>query len=374
MLSEIKKELSTFEELAYNFARKELAPKRNVYDRYPFGPFYYDVITKAYEIGFFSIALPEDCGGTGYGLSALSVILERISEVDASLAGVILTNAIAQELMLVSGNKKLLTEIADQAKDATSFLIAYPAFLNPAETRLKLKAAKNDEHFSLNGSMDFLVLGGIAKYAVVPASIEGKDGYAFFFIDLSDKNITKSNTVFSLGLHACPAVDITMTDTRAVLLGDDAGEEYFEQVSKRMCTGVSAIQCGIMKGCFEEALSYSQQRFQGGKEIIKWSGLRMLLSDMAIQTKIADMVLTSSVLGIEQGLQQSGLYSKAGALHVSELACELTTNGIQVLGGYGYMKDYGQEKRFRDAKQVQTFFGLVPLRKLNMVGAVLKMS
>ncbi len=67
MLSEIKKELSTFEELAYNFARKELAPKRNVYDRYPFGPFYYDVITKAYEIGFFSIALPEDCGGTGYG-------------------------------------------------------------------------------------------------------------------------------------------------------------------------------------------------------------------------------------------------------------------------------------------------------------------
>lgn len=162
-----------------------------------------------------------------------------------------------------------------------------------------------------------------------------------------------------------------MTGVEGKLVGEEGkGAQYFDMASDRMHAAVAAIQCGIMKGSFNEALDYSQQRCQGGKEIINWSGLRMILGQMAVQVKIAEMVVSEAALAVENQEPQWNLYSKAAALHLSELACKLTTDGIQVLGGNGYMKDYGQEKRFRDAKHVQAFLGLAPMRKLGMIKSI----
>jgi alkylation response protein AidB-like acyl-CoA dehydrogenase len=98
----------------------------------------------------------------------------------------------------------------------------------------------------------------------------------------------------------------------------------------------------------------------------------MLLADMAIQVRIAEMVVSEAALAVEQQEPGWAQSARAAALHLAELACKLTTDGIQVLGGNGYMKDYGQEKRFRDAKQVQSFLGLAPMRKLGLVSAIVK--
>ncbi len=371
MLTTIKNELKSFEDLARNFATKELMPNRKTNDRYPFGTFYDKVLTKANDVGLLGVTLPEDCGGIGQGIAALCVILENISAVDASLAGIIFTNAMAQEIMLSAGGKNLLTDIVGQSADVHSALIACPVFLNPAEIKPSVEAVKNKDAYMLNGKIEYVVLGGIAGHALVPVHIKGRDGYTFFLIVLTDKGLTKSEPIFSLGLHACPAVDLTLTNAKGTLIGQEGdGAKHFDQVSDRMCPAVAAMQCGIMKGSFQEALSYSQERFQGGWEIINWSGLRMLLGEMAVKVKIAEMIVTEAALAVEQDVPQWKLYTQAAALHLSELACKLTTDGIQVLGGNGYMKDYGQEKRFRDAKQVQALLGLTPMRKLNLVGAV----
>lgn len=97
----------------------------------------------------------------------------------------------------------------------------------------------------------------------------------------------------------------------------------------------------------------------------------MLLGEMVVQVKIAEMVVSEAAMAVENQEPQWNLYSRAAALHLSELACKLTTDGIQALGGNGYMKDYGQEKRFRDAKHVQAFLGLAPMRKLGLVKSLL---
>ncbi len=371
MLTTIKNELKSFESLARNFATKELIPNRKTNDRYPFGAFYDEVLTKAKDVGLLAVTLPEDCGGIGQGIAALCVILENISEVDASLAGIIFTNAMTQEIMLSAGGKDLLMDIVRQSADVRSALISSPVFLNPAEIKPSVEAVKDKDTYMLNGTIEYVVLGGIAAHAVVPTHIDGKDGYTFFLIDLNDEGLTKSEPIFSLGLHACPAVDLTLVNTRGTLIGQEGdGAKYFDQASDHMFPAVAAIQYGIMKGSFQEALSYSQERFQGGWEIINWSGLRMLLGEMAVKVKIADMVVSGAALAVEQDFPQWRLSSRAAALHLSELACKLTTDGIQILGGNGYMKDYGQEKRFRDAKQVQALLGLASLRKLNLVGAI----
>ena len=206
----------------------------------------------------------------------------------------------------------------------------------------------------------------------MPAKIKGQEGYSFFLIDLKDKGINKSQPIFSLGLHACPAVDLNLVGVAGTLIGKEGeGAKYFDQASDRMHSAVAAMQCGIMKGSFNEALDYSQQRCQGGKEIINWSGLRMILGQMAVQVKIAEMVVSEAAMAVENQEHQWNLYTRAAALHLSELACKLTTDGIQCLGGNGYMKDYGQEKRFRDAKHVQAFLGLAPMKKLGLVKSII---
>ena len=368
MLTTIKCELKSFEDLAHNFAAKELAANREEHDRYPFSPFFDSVVTKAYEVGLLGATLPEECGGIGQDISALCIILDHISAADASLGGIIFTNALSQEIMLAAENKGLLADIMGGAANAKAALIANPSFANPSETGTSLEAVKIKDSYMLNGAIEYVVLGGISGHALVPARIKGQEGYSFFLIDLADKGVNKSQPVFSLGLHACPAVDLNMVGVAGTLVGQEGyGAKYFDQASDRMHSAVAAMQCGIMKGSFQEALAYSQERFQGGREIINWSGLRMMLGQMAVQVKIAEMVVSEAALAVENQEQQWNLYARAAALHLSELACKLTTDGIQVLGGNGYMKDYGQEKRFRDAKHVQAFLGLAPMRKLSLI-------
>jgi alkylation response protein AidB-like acyl-CoA dehydrogenase len=371
MLTTIKCELKSFEDLAHSFAAKELGANREEHDRYPFGPFFDSVVTKVYEVGLLGATLPEECGGIGQGISALCIILDHISAADASLGGIIFTNALSQEIILSGGNKDLLTDIIGKASDAKAALIACASFANPSETGVTLEAVKIKDSYILNGAIEYVVLGGISGQALVPAKIKGQEGYSFFLIDLNDKGISKSQPVFSLGLHACPAVDINMVGVEGKLIGHEGeGAKYFNEAADRMHSAVAAIQCGIMKGSFNEALDYSQQRFQGGREIINWSGLRMILGQMAVQVKIAEMVVSEAAMAVENQEKQWNLYTRAASLHLSELACKLTTDGIQCLGGNGYMKDYGQEKRFRDAKHVQAFLGLAPMRKLGLVKAI----
>jgi alkylation response protein AidB-like acyl-CoA dehydrogenase len=373
MLTTIKCELKSFEDLARSFAAKELAANREEHDRYPFGPFFDSVVAKAYEVGLLGATLPEECGGIGQDMGALCIILDHISAVDASLGGIIFTNALSQEIMLASGNKDTLASIMGKASDAKSALIACPSFCNPSETGTTLEAVKIKDNYILNGAIEYVVLGGISGHALVPARIKGQEGYTFFLIDLADKGLTKGAPIFSLGLHACPAVDLTMVGVEGTLIGQEGGgAKCFDQASDRMHSAVAAMQCGIMRGSFQEALAYSQERFQGGREIINWSGLRMLLGEMVVQVKIAEMVVSEAALAVEEQEPQWNISTRAAALHLSELACKLTTDGIQVLGGNGYMKDYGQEKRFRDAKHVQALLGLAPMRKLGLVSAIVK--
>lgn len=373
MLTTVKCELKSFEDLAHSFAAKELAPNREEHDRYPFGPFFDSVIAKAYEVGLLGATLPEECGGIGQDISALCIILDHISAADASLAGIIFTNALSQEIMLAAGNKDLLADVVGKATDANASLIACQSFANPSETGATLEAVKIKDSYILNGEIEYVVLGSLSGHALVPAKIKGQEGYSFFLINLTDKGVNKSAPVFSLGLHACPAVDVNMVGVAGTLVGQEgSGTKYFNQASDRMHSAVAAIQCGIMKGSFKEALDYSQQRCQGGKEIINWSGLRMILGQMAVQVKIAEMVVSEAAQAVENQEPQWTFYSRAAALHLSELACKLTTDGIQCLGGNGYMKDYGQEKRFRDAKHVQALLGLAPMKKLKIVEAIVK--
>ena len=368
MLVAVNQELKSFEDLARSFAVKELSSNRDVNDRYPFGPFWGDIVEKAYEVGLLGATLPEECGGIGQGMGALCVIVQNISEVDASLAAILLTNAFAQEIILSAGAKDVLTKIGENAADASDMMIACPIYENPALKEILVTAKKEVDGYVLSGLVEFSVLGNIARHALIPARLEGIKGYGYFLIDLSASGVVKSEPIFSLGLHACPAVDLKLKGVKATLIGDDKmGDKYFQTASGMMSAGVAAMATGIMKGSFADALAYSQERQQGGWEIINWSSVRKIMADMAIQVKISEMIVSQAVQSLEACDSNASMYCRAAALFLNDIAVNLTSDGIQIFGGNGYMKDYGQEKRFRDANQLRSMLGMAPMRKLALI-------
>ncbi|MCX5850526.1 MAG: acyl-CoA/acyl-ACP dehydrogenase [Deltaproteobacteria bacterium] len=365
MLTYTNPELKPFEELAGQFARNELASGREEHDNYPFGPFFHGVLARAHEAGFLGIILPEHQGGIGQGTGALCVILDSISRADASLAGILFTTALAQQILMEAGAFDAIRTITGGASKAEEALIAFPAFANPSELAPSVFAKNEEGRYTLFGTCDYLVLGGLARYGLIPARVHGRKGYSFFIVDLAAPGVTKSGPVVSLGFHACPAVDVKIRDVDGTIAGSEGdGAVLFERAAEKMHIAAAAIACGIMKGSFVEALSYAKERFQGGREIVKWSEVRMILANMAVKVDVADMTLAGACRAAEEKHPGWETKSRAVAIRIQDDACELTTDGIQVLGGYGYMKDYGQEKRFRDAKQVQALLGMAPMKKL----------
>jgi len=366
MISLMDDEIKSFQDLALSFSGKELAHRRESSDRYPFGPFDKTVMAKAQELGFLGITLPEDLGGIGQGISTLCVVLESICRTDASLGAVIFTNALAQEITLRSGSFDLLSEPISQGR-----LIAYPAYRNPEEHSDLPRAEKGKQGYTLTGPAGYVVLAPIAAYALLPAKISGQEGYSFFLVDLAHPGVKRSDPVFSLGVHACPVADLTLDKAEAELAGDEGmGAAYFGEASGVMLAAAASISLGIMRGSFEYALSYSNEREQGGWPIVNWSMIKTILADMAVQTRIGDMAVSGACNAMESKLAGWEIFVKTAALHVQDAACQVTTEGIQVLGGYGYMKDYGQEKRFRDAQQMKTLLGMAPLRKVELLDQV----
>ncbi|MFW6415216.1 MAG: acyl-CoA dehydrogenase family protein [Thermodesulfobacteriota bacterium] len=372
VLQDKDKQTNMLEKAAREFARKQLAPNREQQDKYPFAPFFDSVLGKAFDLDFFSILLPEDLDGMGMDIRDFSLVLENICQEDSSLGGIMFTNSAAQQIMLQSEGKKLLQKLSS-AENVYDFLIAFPSFVSPREVNILPEAKKENGKYRISGSLEYVVLGNLAGYGLIPAKIRDQANCSYFLVDLSDQGVLKSEPVLSLGLRSCPAVDMGFHEASAELAGEEGrGEQYFNRMADRLNVAAAAMSLGIMKGSFREAFDYSKERLQGGQEIIKWSEVKGMISNMAIAVQNADMSLSmaaSMVDAQEPGWEQC---TRAAALEIQRTACDVTSDGIQVLGGVGYMKDFGQEKRFRDAKQIQSLLGMAPAKRINYLESYIK--
>ena len=372
MIANNNKELKLLGKAATEFARKELAPGREENDKFPFGPFFDSVLEKAYSLDFFHAILPENYGGIGQGISALCIVLENICREDSSLGGIILTTCAAHEILLAAGSDELLKKLTEKKEQVNDFLMAVPVFTDPSDILSSVKAENKGEHYLLSGLQEYLVLGGMAGHALIPATIAGSDGFSFFLVNLKEEGIETSKPVYSLGLHACPAVDVSFKNVPANLVGKAGeGKLYFDRMTARLSVASAAMALGMMKGSFKEALGYAQKRSQGGREIFNWSEVRMMLASMAIDMKNAELTVSRACQALDGNEPGWDTVSIAAAIKIQEMACNLTTDGIQVMGGAGYMKDFGQEKRFRDAKHIQALFGMTPRKKLKYFESII---
>ncbi len=363
-------ERQAFADLAKDFSMKKLAEHREDHDRYPFGALFTDAINDAGVVGFYAINLPVDYGGVGMNAVMVAAILEKLSEVDASLAGVVLTNAAALEIIQVATERNGSQGIYQNAGKFGTRPLAFQTYAGPKEIEMPVA---DDSGTALTGRVPYLVLGGFADFAVIPARHSGKDGFSYYLVDIGGSKVHKSGTVVSLGLHACPAVDVILDNVPAYLIGTRGeGREYFETMRDRLSVCSAAMALGIMRGSLEDALRYTADRYQGGRQIIDWPQVRMMLANMAVEVKVAESCLAEARREIDCEKQGWEMTSQAAAIHICELANRATADGVQLFGGNGYTKDYPQEKRMRDAKQVQCLLGMALMRKMDFIARVIE--
>ena len=365
-------EMQMLAKAAAEFAGGELIDNRQETDTYPYGPFFARALEKAFKLDFLHITLPVDLGGMGMDISALCMVLDRLCQADASMGAIILTHCFAQEILIPAGNQDVLEQRASCAENAENFLIACPLFNNPSEIRHVATAEEKDGRYCLSGQLAYLVLGNVADLALVPAAGRDQSIWSYFLVDLNQSAVRMGEPVLSLGLRCCPAVDVEFDRAEAKLVGaEGGGHPLFENAAAKMSVPAAAISAGIMKGSFDEALAYAKEREQGGRKLTGWSDMQKMLADMRVHMEIAGMVVAEagrSVDAKEKGWQQKAL---AAAIHIQESAVQASTDGVQALGGVGYMQDFGQEKRFRDAKHIQACFGLTPLKRIKLLEQIL---
>ena len=366
-MAKIDKELQMLAKAAEEFAKKELAPLAAENDKHPDPAVIAELLQKAFDLDFFHTMLPEDLDGMGMGTRAMGTLLDPICQVDSSIGLLLFANIFGYELMLVAGSHEEVKAITAGNKPG-DFLVACPVFDNPSETEIHLRAEKQGDNYRLSGRVEYLVPGSLAQRLLVPARIAGQKGCTFFLVDTTAPGLTAGDPILTLGMHACLGVDVTMDGVAAVPVGEESkGQIYFDKVSDRLQTAASAMALGVMKGAFKEGFDYASQREQGGRTTINWSEMQMILADFALKIQMAEMAVAQSSQAVDtrtKGWQQAAL---AAAVQVGAMACETTTDGIQVMGGVGYMKDFGQEKRFRDARHIQALLGMTQMKKLRFI-------
>ncbi len=372
MCASNSQELQMLGTMAMEFASSELVPGREDSDEFPFKPLFEGTLKKAGEVGFFSLMLPDEMGGANRSMKALCTVLREICREDASLGGIIFTNALAQEIVMNAGALDMMNQDRKAGGNQGDELLACAPFDNPAETGNHATARAAGGGYLLDGRVEYVVLGGLARRALVPAVVEGRQDLSFFLVETDAEGAKVSEPVVSIGLHACPAVDMDFRSAAASLVGEEGkGEEYLGQAADRLSVACAAMAAGVMEGSLSTALAYDRERMQGGREIVEWSQVRMMLAEIAINIKSADLIVEAAstfVDASEDGWQRA---SRAAALHVCPIACNMASVGIQLLGGNGYMHEYGQEKRFRDAQHIQSLLGMLPLRKLSFVKQII---
>lgn len=359
-------DLQAFQELAERFAKKELEPRAIDLDDYPYAAFNEPALKKAEELGLFKLMVPESLGGSGQGMAVFCQILYSLARADASFAAVLMVHTLAQSALLQWGNPAVIDKYLRLP------LLAFPVYDLPTDLPRTVIAEKKGGGWILDGKLSYLALAPVAQALILPAEMKGTDKVGLWVVDARAKGLTIGAPVLSLGLRNCPAADVGVAGVETgaeQLLCADAGSAY-PALAAGFRPAVAALSVGVVAGSFEAAKNYAKQRYQGGRMIVEHDQVRLLLANLAVVAETGKSLVFSMADAADE--KRPWPISDAGLIFLSEAASRATSDGVQVLGGYGYMQDYGQEKRMRDAKQIESIFGAAPLKRLELIADILQ--
>jgi alkylation response protein AidB-like acyl-CoA dehydrogenase len=370
-LTDLQQEIQT---LARSFARTDIAPHSAQWDQEAkFDP---SIVKKLGDLGFLGMLLPEEYDGLGADTSTYLIALEEIAAVDASVAVLMsVHNSLPTNMILRFGTQaqkdRFLRPMA-RGEILGAFALSEPEAGSDASA-LRTQAVRDGDSWILNGSKSWVTNGDSAGAIITMArtdssgSRKGARGIGAFIVtpDLPGFSVGKKED--KMGLRSSPTVSLNFDNMRvpaANLLGEPSqGFIYSMQSLDNGRLGIAAQAIGIARAALEHSTRYAAERRQFGKPIKEFEAIQFKLADMAMRVAAARSLLHSAAAAKDRG-QSVTQFGAMAKLFASETAMWVTTQAVQIFGGYGYMKEYPVERLFRDAKVTEIYEGTSEIQRI----------
>lgn len=364
-------------EMVRNFAIKEVKPHVKELDES--GEFPMELLKPAFEMGLHCLEIPEEYGGAGLDYQTTAAVFEELAKVDAGYAISLVTTFVALRSVIMAGNeaqKKLFADMIIPGAFA-SFCLTEPNSGSDASS-MRASAVKDGDEYVINATKCFVTNGGVADVFVVFASTDkskGVKGISAFIVERSRPGIVVGKHENKMGLRLSNTTDVAFVDVRVPadhLLGKE-GTGFTTAMNtlnvSRAFVGTLAV--GICQAAIDEAVKYAKERIQFKKPIGQFQAVQMILADMEIQTEAARQLVHHAMILMDDNkpVVKEGSITKA---FCGDTVVKVTTDAVQIFGGYGVSKEYPVEKLMRDSKVFQIFEGTNQIQRIVIAKEMLK--
>jgi acyl-CoA dehydrogenase len=376
---ELTEEQRSLRDLAHEFAEREIRPRAAEYDEHRTHPA--DVIEKAHALGLLNLHLPAEVGGPELGLFDGALVTEEICWGCSGIATALMANGLGAGPVIAAGTeeqkRRWLAPLVD-APILCSFGLTEPDAGSDV-ARLKTTAERRGDEYVLNGSKTFITNAGHAEWTVVFAKTDparGHRGISAFVVPMETRGVTIEKHLDKMGQRATDTSAFALADV-VVPVANRLGEEGdgFKIAMQtldgtRPATAIGAV--GVARAAFELACDYSKERVTFDQPIAMHQGVSFLIADMATKIEAARLLTWQAAWMLDNGWgRRATLYSSMAKRFAADIAMEVTTDAVQIFGGYGYIKEYPVEKLMRDAKLYQIYEGTSQIQRLVIARDVL---
>ncbi len=367
------------QEIARRIAIEKMKPLSEKYDEE--GTFPWDIVEIMRQSDLFAILIPEEYGGISGKVVDLAIVTEELCAVDAGIALAFGATGLGMYPILLAGSeeqkKHYLGQIA--AGEQLAAFALTEANAGSDAGAIETTARRDGDNYILNGTKQWITNGGEAGIYTVFAMTDktkGARGCSCFIVEKGTPGFSFGKKENKMGIRASATRELVFEDC-AVPAANLVGREGTGFITamkvfdkSRPMVGSQAV--GIARGAFEAAIRYAKERQQFGKPISSFQAVQFMLADMATQIEAARALVMQTAKMVDSGARDYGKESAMCKYFASDVAMKVTTDAVQILGGYGYMKEYPVEKMMRDAKILQIYEGTNQIQRGIVAASLLK--
>ncbi|MBN6056415.1 acyl-CoA dehydrogenase family protein [Nonomuraea sp. RK-328] len=365
-------------------ADEKIAPQAAAADET--GEFPWDVYKALVAADLHAVHVPEQYGGAGADALAAVIVIEEVARACASSSLIPAVNKLGTVPLLLSASEDLKARyLAPVARGEAmfSYALSEPEAGSDAAS-MKTRAVLDGDHYVLNGTKMWITNAGVSEYYTVMAVTDpsaGGRGISAFVVEKSDEGVSFGPKERKLGIKASPTRQVILDNVRipADRMIGEPGTGFKTALATLDHTRVTiaAQALGIAQGALDFAIGYVKERKQFGKPVADFQGVQFMLADMAMKLEAARQLTYHAAAKSElamHGQPQKDLtfLSSAAKCAASDAAMEITTDAVQLLGGYGYTRDFPVERMMRDAKITQIYEGTNQIQRMVMARQLLK--
>jgi alkylation response protein AidB-like acyl-CoA dehydrogenase len=331
--------------------------------------------------GFSAIHIPEEYGGQGGDAVAACIVIEEVARVCASSSLIPICNKLGTTGLLMSGSEELKKQVLPSiaAGEATASYALSEREAGSDAASMRTRARHDGDDWVLNGAKCWISNGGYSTWYTVMAVTDpdmGPNGISAFVVHKDDPGFVVGPKERKMGIKGSPTTELYFEDCRIPgdrIIGEE-GTGFKTALATldhtRPTIGAQAV--GIAQGAVDAAIAYVKERKQFGKPVGDFQGVQFMLADMAMKVEAARLMVYTAAARAERGEQELGFLASASKCYASDVAMEVTTDAVQLFGGYGYTTDFPVERFMRDAKITQIYEGTNQIQRVVMARALLR--